>query len=465
MGNSILTRIAPKIEEKIGRLIAKHRVVGAACGIVLDQELVWSAGFGFADLASGRPPDRDTIFRVGSITKTFTAAALMKLRDKGLLSADDPIARFIPEFKSVKAKFGTIEDITLRRLMAHHSGLMTEAPLEHWTTLEFPTIDQVLATLPQAEIVVAPDSEFKYSNLGYSLLGEVIARVSKTPYVDYIQREILDPLGMRTSGFEVSEQMRPNLAIGYQLGSFTDEPMIAPTFHVKALTSAGQLYSSVTDLAKWVSLQFRTEAPTSEGTQVLRGSTLAEMHRVHYLDDAWEIGYGLAWRAFRRPDAIYHRASGGIHGFISYAGLSLRDRVGVIVLTNSMHRVFQEIAWQILDEVIPVVREAQTPRVNPTPVAAPASVRRFLGVYQNPCTPWGDDWFKVVWRDASLAVLEALPGFPITRLRTTEDANVFIQEPGGERMVFESDAGGTVCRARTAGYVNVRIAGNDRKVP
>jgi len=191
MGHSRLDAVLPRIEQKIPELMLKHRVVGAACGIVLDQELVWSKGFGFADIASGRVPDEQTVFRCGSVTKTFTASALMQLCEEGKLSLDAPIVRYIPEFAAVKTPFGTVEDITLRRLTTHHAGLMCEAPLEHWTTLGFPTSEQLIAVLPQVEVVVAPDTEFKYSNLAYSLLGEVIARVSGMPYADHVRRHLL----------------------------------------------------------------------------------------------------------------------------------------------------------------------------------------------------------------------------------------------------------------------------------
>ena len=202
MEDQVLKPLIPKLEGVINRTLERERVPGAAIGIVRDQELVWSRGFGYADLASDRAPDADTLFRCGSITKTFTATAIMQLRDDGKLGIDDPIVRHIPEFGAVKTRFGTPENVTIRRLLTHTSGLMGEGPNNGWEKLEFPPIEEMVAALGRTEIVIEPESQYKYSNLGFALLGEVIRRVSGQPYADYIQRNLLEPLGMNGSGFE-----------------------------------------------------------------------------------------------------------------------------------------------------------------------------------------------------------------------------------------------------------------------
>jgi len=277
VSDAVVNALARKVEDRIRRLLPSHRIVGLVYAIVRDQELAWSSGFGFADIERGLVPDRDTIFRCGSITKTFTGAALMQLRDEGRLALDAPLVRYIPEFKDVKLKFGKLDDITLRRLMSHHSGLVGELPGDYWETLQFPNVEEVIAKLPRVEVVIAPDSALKYSNLAYTLLGEVIARVSGVPYVDYIRCNLLEPLGMTMSGFDLTDTMQPLMAIGYQSTPFTDVPTVAEHPHIRGMTSAGQLYSSAADLAKWISLQFRTKVEKREGAQVLRGAALSEM--------------------------------------------------------------------------------------------------------------------------------------------------------------------------------------------
>ena len=124
MEDQILKPLLPKLEGVVNRTLERERVPGAAIGIVRDQELVWSRGFGYADFATDRVPDADTLFRCGSITKTFTATAIMQLRDESKLAIDDPVASYIPEFGTVRARFSRPENVTIRRLLTHTSGLM-----------------------------------------------------------------------------------------------------------------------------------------------------------------------------------------------------------------------------------------------------------------------------------------------------------------------------------------------------
>ncbi|HLI81321.1 MAG TPA: serine hydrolase domain-containing protein, partial [Candidatus Binataceae bacterium] len=260
MEDQVVKSLVPKLESIIVRTLERDLVPGAAVGIVRDQDLVWSRGFGYADLASDRAMDADTLFRCGSITKTFTATAIMQLRDEGRLGLDDPIARYIPEFGAVKARFAAPDKVTFRRLLTHTSGLIGEGPNNGWERLEFPPIEEMIAALPRTEIVIKPETQYKYSNLGFALMGEAIARISGMPYADYIQRNLLHPLGMNSSDFALSDAMRPRMATGYTIRWLEGEPQIAPHPPLRGWDAAGSLYSSVNDLARWISLQFRTDA-------------------------------------------------------------------------------------------------------------------------------------------------------------------------------------------------------------
>ncbi|MBI2861622.1 MAG: beta-lactamase family protein, partial [Chloroflexi bacterium] len=306
-----------------------------AVGIVRDQELAWSAGFGFADIETERRPDEHTLFRVGSITKTFTATAIMQLYDEGKLRLDDPIVRYLPEFAAVRNRFGQVEDVTFRRLLTHHSGLVGEAPLGYWETLDFPTMEEILATLPQIEVVIEPDSAFKYSNLAFFLLGEVVTRLSGRPYIDYVRTEILEPIGMTSSTFKMTDRLRPRTAVGYDPHPYEDNPIpSADLIYYKGRTPAGGLYSTVYDLAKWIALQFRMTVPAREGAQVLRGRSLEEMHRPHYMEPDLITGNCLSWMVMRRGENVYFGHGGGAPGFITQIFFNKFSRTGVIVLTN-----------------------------------------------------------------------------------------------------------------------------------
>src|SRR5215469_13141870 len=121
----------PKLTARIHQVMTQQGVPGVALGLIDDRQIPWSGGFGYSDVAARREMDPDTICGVASITKTFTATAIMQLRDQGRLSLDDPVGRYIPEIKKVRCRFGTLKDLTLRRLLTHRSGLVGEAPTSH----------------------------------------------------------------------------------------------------------------------------------------------------------------------------------------------------------------------------------------------------------------------------------------------------------------------------------------------
>jgi CubicO group peptidase (beta-lactamase class C family) len=182
LSERIIDAVLPKLTARIHQVMAQQGVPGVALGLVEDQQVLWSGGFGYADVASQRAMDADAICGVASITKTFTATAIMQVRDQGRLSLDDPVGRYIPEIRKVRPRFGTLKDLTLRRLMTHRSGLIGEAPTGHWWEMKFPSVAEILALLPQVEMVIEPDSIFKYNNLAFVLLGEVIARITGRTY-------------------------------------------------------------------------------------------------------------------------------------------------------------------------------------------------------------------------------------------------------------------------------------------
>jgi CubicO group peptidase (beta-lactamase class C family) len=145
--DALLDSVLPKIRQRIHATLTEHHVPGAAVAIVRAQDLAWSEGFGVTDIASKRAMTPDTLFGVASISKTFTGAAIVQLRDAGRLSLDDPMAKFIPEFKAVTCHFGRIEDVTLRRVLTHLSGLVGESPTAHWRTATFPSMAEILGGL------------------------------------------------------------------------------------------------------------------------------------------------------------------------------------------------------------------------------------------------------------------------------------------------------------------------------
>ena len=274
MVDCVLQNLIPDIERLAETTVAKYKLPGMALGVIRDQELAWFGGFGAADLDLGNKPTEHTIARIASVTKTFTTTAVMQLRDEGKLRLEDPLAQHIPEFASARAVRDDIEGVTIRRLLTHRSGLVTESPTHGWNALNFPSREEMLTKLPETGIVIPQDSAFKYSNLAFGLLGEVVYRLTGTPYTEYVHANIIDPLGLTATVFDLADELRPHFFVGYNPTPYQDHPERAPYAHLNGISSAGQLHSTVRDLAKWISFQFRTDDGDRGGAQVVKGQTL-----------------------------------------------------------------------------------------------------------------------------------------------------------------------------------------------
>jgi len=191
---SAVADVAAQLEAKAASFIKENRLPGAAVGIVHEDKLVWSKGIGFADVGKKIPADPKTLYRIASITKTFTATAVMQLRDEGRLALDDPAVAYLPELASATSTFGPIEGLTIRRLLSHESGLQSEPPDTDWSGVRYESeAARNLARAADISLTVPPNTQWKYSNLGYQLLGELVARVSGMTYAKYLRTRILAP--------------------------------------------------------------------------------------------------------------------------------------------------------------------------------------------------------------------------------------------------------------------------------
>ncbi len=461
MDDPVTGSISEQLEEQVAEVLDEQRPVGVSIGVVRDQELVWTGGFGYADLESERKPDEHTLYRVASITKTFTGTAIFQLRDCGRLSLDDPVVKHIGEFADVEARAGNIEAVTLRRLMCHHSGLMAEAPGDQWETLEFPGIEEILKVLPDVEVVIDPDLAFKYSNLAFALLGEVVSRVSGQSYTEYVLTNILDPLGMRTSSFELTDALRPRVATGYQILSHETSTSIAPHPHLNGYVAAGGLYSCVADLARWIAFQFRTDVSERADAQVLAGSSLKEMQRPQFVDSGWDTGYCLPWWGQRIGKDIFLGHGGGLQGFLSQIFFSPERRLGLVALTNSDgHSARYPLLARIIETITGAETEGPEETTVTSPVSTPKAWQAFVGSYVS--TTLGNQTSVETCEGELLLVSPPADGRqpPPVRLEPTEDPDAFLATSGrgaGERVEFRRDSDGTVTGYMTTGFPWIKL--------
>lgn len=451
----------PELREGLGAAVAsafaEAPVGGAVVGIVSGDHPVWSTTYGFADLESRRPVDGDTVFRAASITKTFTATAVVQLRDAGALRFDDPLTSHLPEFGAASNPFGPIEDVTLLRLLTHTSGLPVEAPQFDWFDDRYPDTGAIVGALDGLALVVAPDDRIKYSNLGYQLLGEVVSRVAGMPYADAIERRITAPLGMLDTTFDPTA-LGARTATGYDARVFSDDLPRAEA-RPKGTISDGGLWTTLGDLGRWASFQLEGD------DAVLLPASLALMHRPRRVaDPTWRRAVGLGWYLHRTDAGVRVGHSGGTFGFVSRITIDPAARLGVVILANG-DAPLAPLADELLDLVAgdPHLRGAGSGGSasvdRPLPIPVPPGVRPLLGLYA-----WEDLSFvvRVEWRDGRIAVGsgEGTSARESAALAATEDPFVFVVESGrsaGERLTFLRAGDGPVDGLTLGGWPLVRL--------
>jgi CubicO group peptidase (beta-lactamase class C family) len=442
-GESPVARVADELEAKARAFVREHRLPGVAAGVIHGDELVWCGGAGFADVASRRAADAGTLYRIASITKTFTGTAILQLRDEGRLHLDDPAVTHVPELRGAMSPFGAIETVTIRRLLSHESGLMGDPPGTDWSQPSYEA-DAAANLRRVAEIgtKVPPSTQQKYSNMGYQLLGEIVARVSGVPYAEYVRAQILDPLGLASTAFDpLPADLLARRATGYAPRAFSDD--LVESVPAPRAGAEGGLWSCVSDLARWVSFQLREDGGPRAGAQVLAGTALAEMHRPRYLGDAaWTEAWCISWYAVRRDDVVWVQHSGGLHGFITNVCFDPRERVGAIALVNGLGDA-SDLAMELAAHARKAVRAAPAPIDPPAPI--PAAWRELLGLYADPEFVM---FVRLEWRDGKLTFVESeSPNWRPT-LTPSSQPDVFIVEPGvreaGEPCTFDRRADGRI---------------------
>jgi CubicO group peptidase (beta-lactamase class C family) len=345
-----------ELRHRVLRVQKDQRLPSVSAAVSRNGGLVWNEAVGVADEDADAAATPDTQYRVGSITKTFTAAAIMQLRDAGELGLDDRLGDHIPE----AAHPGP----TIRRMLSHHSGLQREPAGDLWETMQAPTVDDLLSGLVEAEQVLQPGTHFHYSNLAFALLGEVVARRSGQPYVEYVQERILNPLGLSRTTWAPSGAR----AQGYFVEPYSDT--LTPErddIDLLGAASAGQLWSTTADLCRWGAF---LADPVPD---VLAPTTVEEMHSVHVMvDDRWEEAWGLGLGLMRDGERILAGHSGGMPGHLSGFTYSRKDGISAAALTNAgadMQALAVRLAVAAID-ALPAEPEPWRPAGPPPPEVA-----------------------------------------------------------------------------------------------
>jgi CubicO group peptidase (beta-lactamase class C family) len=328
----------PVIEAQVAEQQATGRFPGLSYGVVIDGELALAGGVGVMELGTARPVDEHTTYRIGSITKVFTALAVLQLRDAGMLELDDPVARHYAEFEGLVYPSRDSRRVRFIDLMTHSSGLTRLGPTPYWEQGKLPTEAEVSSSLDGFVLSREPGRRYEYSNFGYALLGLALSRVAEQPARDYIRDRLLQPLGMTHSGWDFEEVPAERRATPHR---HDDEGKLVPTHSWRpgALETAGGLYSTVPDLARFAAWQLDAwPARNGDPDPILARASSRDAQTIHFADGANELGptgVGWAWHIATQCYGEVVGHSGGTNGFRSEVALMPHHGVGVIVLVNS----------------------------------------------------------------------------------------------------------------------------------
>ncbi|MEX2289281.1 MAG: serine hydrolase domain-containing protein [Mycobacteriales bacterium] len=318
------------------------RVPSLLTGVVREGALVWSAARGAV-----QEPHDDVQYRLGSITKTVTAIAVLRLRDEGLLGLDDPLDRHLPG-----TPFG---DRTVGQLLAHGAGLRAESPGQWWERVPGPPWDGL--ALSADDVKHPAGRRFHYSNLGYGALGEVVARLRHRPWAEVVREEVLLPLGMSRT----TPRPSGRAAQGFAVHPWADTLLPEPEEDAGALAPAGQLWATLTDLASFAAFLL------GDTGDVLAGATLEEMAEPSGVDASartWSA-YGLGLQVVRQGDRTLVGHGGSMPGFLASVFIDRDEDLGTVVLCNAT----SGLDGTLVADLHATVREAE-PALGPTWSAA-----------------------------------------------------------------------------------------------
>jgi CubicO group peptidase (beta-lactamase class C family) len=414
-----------QLSEILRRGQARYRLPSVSAAVYRDGEIVWADAVGIAE--EGRDATADTQYRIGSITKTFTAAAVMLLVEEGKVAFDDPLERHLPE-----ARFG---DLTLRRLLAHSSGLQREPPGEVWESLEFPGGAELVDRLADAELVLPAGERWHYSNLAYALLGVLVTRIAGTPFPGFVDEHLIGPGGLRRTTWHPTDPA----ARGYYVDPYARTLRPEPSLEGDGVEAVGSLWSTPSDLCRWA----------------LRLGSIEALHQVQIMDDPdqWTLGHGLGLQLFRRGDRVFFGHGGAMPGFLAMLLGRRREGVGAALVTNASTpaTAVEEITAELAEcalELFPA--EQMLWRAESAP---PPEIEELLGVWWTEGTP-----FVFWWEDGRLrarpAESDATRAVSVFEPAGPDEFRVAEGRERGElmRVVRDADGSGAVTKLYWATY-------------
>jgi CubicO group peptidase (beta-lactamase class C family) len=381
--------------------LEQEAVPGASVAIVHDQKIIWSKGFGYANLAGKVPATPQTRYSICSVSKLFTAIAAMQLRDQGKLDIDKPVGDYLSWYNihDVEKPDGPV---TARAIMSHVSGLPRESDTPYWSTASFPDLDTVKKRLSEQTNLYRAYDYLQYSNLGLTLLGQEVEAVSGQDYHAYVKAKLLDPIGLSSTTSELPKELHGKaFAVGYKARNGKGERATFPFYTVNAIAPAAGFASTVEDLGRFASWQFRA---LEGGDPVLKSSTLREMQRVHWMtpdkpDETWGLGFAV----YNQKGKTLVGHGGYCPGYRTSLMMRPQDKVAVIAMVNVNDVAPEAITRGLYDLLAGDIKAAYPDKPATTPTVAPKrDLSIYEGLYSRPgydydtyVVPYGDELIGV----------------------------------------------------------------------
>lgn len=393
---------------------------GAAAIVVKDGQVLFRKGYGMANLELGVKVEPQMIFRLGSITKQFTAVCILMLYEQGELDLQDELTRFLPDYPTGGRK------ITIEHLLTHTSGIKSYTSLPEWLPLwrKDMTLDELIDLFKDQPFDFEPGEKFLYNNSGYILLGAIIEKVSGMRYAAFVQAHIFEPLGMTSSLYDNPERIVPQRVSGYSPGQ--DGPINTPYLSMTQPYAAGALASSVDDLARWDAALLNN--------RLIKAETLELAYRPYTLLNGESTGYGFGWGISEHAGMRLIEHGGGINGFTTGGVRIPSEKIYAAVLTN-----FEAPKQDpnLLAAKLAALASGH-PMVDPTPIEVAAEIlATYVGVYRI-----NDAEDRIItFRDEKL-FFQRTGGMRLELLPYEPDA--FLIKDVGDRVIFTRDESGAL---------------------
>jgi CubicO group peptidase (beta-lactamase class C family) len=399
-----------KIGAAVMEGIDQKTVASIAVGIVKDGNLVLARGYGFADLENDVPATAESVYRLGSITKQFTALAIMQLAEQGKLTVDDELTKFLPDYPTAGHK------VTVHQLLNHTSGIKSYTSLKEFfkqARNDF-SHDELLAMFKNEPFDFEPGAKWQYNNSGYYLLGMIIEKVSGQKYSAYLEDHIFKPLGMTATRYGHLRPLIRHRAMGYKLmlgQLINDDPM-----SMDAPGAAGALVSNVLDLIKW--------HQALESGMLLKSESFEAMYRETKLPDGKTQPYGYGWGLGELAGHRKLSHGGGINGFSTMIARYPSDRLAIVLLSNTAGSNMGALETHIAKLILGI---DDKPIVD-LPIDE-ARLKQIAGTYEI-------EGLKVELTVEEGKLFATLPGQPKDRLKYQGDQKFVSSNNSGIRVTF-----------------------------